>query len=111
MTKKKKAFAILISSALFTSAARFSYSYLRFHAVGSRIHRIKIGETRQQVRKILGSPNYHDGPCKDEIRTPLKGCEWEYVYSYPLAPLIPDYYVVSFSRDDRVIESVSFTSQ
>jgi outer membrane protein assembly factor BamE (lipoprotein component of BamABCDE complex) len=110
MTKKRKAFAILISSALFTSAARFSYSYLQFHAVGSRFHRVKIGETRQQVRNILGKPNYHDGPCNDDILAPPKGCEWEYVYSFPLAPLVPEYYVVSFSKEDRVIRAVHTTS-
>jgi outer membrane protein assembly factor BamE (lipoprotein component of BamABCDE complex) len=110
MRRKHKALAILIGSSLFTSAARFSYSYLRFHAVGSRFHHIKVGETRQQVRKTLGKPNHHDGPCNSDITTPVKGCEWEYVYSFPLAPLIPEYYVVAFSKDDRVLEAAHLTS-
>ena len=109
MRRKHKALAILIGSALFTSAARLSYSYLRFHAVASRFHRIKIGETRPQVRNILGVPNDHDGPCESEIRTPVKACAWEYVYAPPVSILLSDRYVVSFSKDDRVIEAQRYS--
>jgi len=107
--KKNKTLIILIGSALFTSAARFSYPYLRFHAVASRFHRIKVGEKREQVRKILGVPNDHDGPCESEIRAPVKTCAWEYVYAPPVSILLSDRYVVSFSKDDRVIEAQRYS--
>jgi hypothetical protein len=105
MRKKNKTIAILVGSALLTSAARLSYSMLRFHAVGARFHRVKVGETRQQVRKTLGIPNSYDGPCESGIGEHPRNCAWEYIYSPPLAPLMPEHYVVSFSKDDRVIRA------
>jgi hypothetical protein len=102
--KKHKTLAILIGSAIFTSAARFSYSYLHFRAVASHFRRVKIGATRQQVLDAIGAPNHHDGVC-GSIHAAHKGCAREFVYSPPLAPLFDDYYMVSFGRDDRVIDS------
>jgi len=49
-------------------------------------------------------PNYHAGAC-GEIGSAQKDCALEYVYSHPFAPYAPEYYVVSFSPDDRVIDS------
>jgi hypothetical protein len=103
LKKKHKTLAILIGSAIFTSAARFSYSYLHFKAIASHSRRVKIGATRQQVIDVIGEPNHHDGSC-GSIHTAHKGCAREFVYSPPLAPLFDDYYVVSFGREDRVID-------
>lgn len=111
MTKKNKALAILIGSAMFTSAARFSYSYLRFNEIAGKISRVKEGDTRRQVLDLLGKPNTQHHPCKNEIRTPPNGCVREFVYSLPLpARWMADFVVVSFSKDDRVIEANRYTS-
>lgn len=104
MTKKNKALAILIGSAMFTSAARFSYSYLRFHEVGTRLHRVKSGATREHVLEVLGEPNLHDGKC-GEVHAAHRGCVREFVYAPPVSVLFHDYYIVSFGRDDRVLET------
>jgi hypothetical protein len=109
MTKKKKALVILVSSALFTSAARFSYSYLRFTTVGARIHRLRPGTSRQQVLDVLGEPNHQEVGCK-KTHPALRGCAKEFVYSHPLSPLIHDSYVVAFSKEDRVIEADRYES-
>ena len=109
--KKHKALAILIGSALFTSAARFSYSFLRFNTVARRIHRVKVGASRTQVLDLLGEPNDHDGRCESEIRTPPHGCTHEFVYAPPLSIVLHDRYIVSFSRDERVIEAQRYSSR
>jgi hypothetical protein len=109
MRRKQKALAILIGSAMFTAAARFSYSYLRYTTVGSRIHRVKPGATRQQVLDVLGAPNYHEGAC-GKIHPAHRGCATEFVYAHPFAPLLPDYYVVEFSKEGRAIEAERITS-
>ena len=110
MKKKNKALAILIGSALFTSAARFSYSYLRFNTAASRIHHVKFGESRLQVLDTLGEPNDHDGRCSNEIRVPPRGCSREFVYAPPMSALFHERIVVSFSRDDRVIEAQRYSA-
>ena len=110
MRKKNKALAILIGSALFTSGARFAYSYLQFNALGSRIHHIKIGTPLTQAVDLLGEPSAHDGRCEREIRVPPRGCSREFVYAPPLAMLFHDRYVISFSKEDRVIEAGRYKS-
>jgi hypothetical protein len=57
----------------------------------------------------MGKPNYYAGKC-GEIHVPDKSCAVEYVYSHPFAPLVPQYYIVSFSQDDRVIEADEWNS-
>jgi len=57
----------------------------------------------------MGKPNYHSGPC-GVIHFPDKSCAKEYVYSHPFAPLVPEYYIVAFSSDDRVIEAAPWSS-
>jgi len=57
----------------------------------------------------MGKPNYHAGEC-GVIHFPSKECAVEYVYSHPFAPLVPEYKIVSFSRDDRVIEADEWDS-
>src|SRR4051812_34415058 len=111
MTKKRKVLLVLIGSAMFTSAARLSYSYIRFSRVEARFHRLKPGSSRQDVLKILGEPNYHDGPCNSGFHATLRGCAREFVYSNPLAPIVPEYYVVSFSKEDRLIDAIRLASQ
>ncbi len=107
--KKHKLLAILIGSALCTSAARISYSFLRYREVAAHFQKIHTGMQRGEVVRRLGKPNYHAGAC-GEIAPIRDGCVIEYDYSHPLAPLIPEYYVVTFSKDDRVLEAEPWTS-
>jgi hypothetical protein len=111
VTKKNKALAILIGSAMFTSAARFSYSYLRFNEIAGKISLVKEGDTRRQVIELLGKPGDQNHPCQNDIRTAPKGCAREFVYGLPLPTRwMPDHVVVSFSKDDRVIEAHRYVS-
>jgi hypothetical protein len=57
----------------------------------------------------MGKPNYYSGKC-GVISIPSSDCVLEYVYSHPFAPIIPEYKVVSFSRDDRVIAAEELDS-
>ncbi len=57
----------------------------------------------------MGKPNYHEEKC-GVIHFPDKNCAVEYVYSHPFAPLVPEYYIVSFSPKDRVIEADEWDS-
>ncbi len=105
ISRKQKLFAILVGSALFTSAARFSFAYLRFREVQRHFHHVAAGSSRAEVERLLGTPNNHAGQCGDIVPV-RKGCVTEYVYSHPLAPLVPDYYIVTFSKEDIVIETI-----
>lgn len=70
---------------------------------------VQIGDSRDSVVGRMGKPNYHEGKC-GVIHFPDKNCAVEYVYSHPFAPLVPEYYIVSFSSEDRVIEADEWDS-
>jgi hypothetical protein len=80
-------------------------SYSHFARVEREFDSIPVGESRLNTVSRLGKPNYDAGSCTNDMITPSPGCTFEYVYGAPLAPLIPDYYVVEFSSEDRVIDA------
>jgi hypothetical protein len=90
-------------------ASKIAYSFAQYAKVESRISEIKQGQSRAFVISRIGMPNYHAGAC-GEIGPAWHGCATEYVYSHPLAPLIPEYHVVTFSADDKVIASEEWDS-
>jgi hypothetical protein len=94
---------------LIALAARTTVSFARFSKVEREFGFIQDGESRASVIARLGKPNYHAAKC-GVIHVPLKSCAVEYVYSHPFAPFLPDYYIVSFSADDHVVEADRWTS-
>lgn len=97
---------IVVLSAL---AAKTVYAFVRFSKVERQFSTIQTGDSRASVITKLEKPNYYSGGC-GVIHTPLKSCAIEYVYSHPFAPLIPEYYIVSFSSDEHVIEADKWDS-
>ena len=77
-------------------------AFHRFSVVEQNFDSIRAGDLRESVAARFGKPNYHAGSCSADFSFP-KGCASENVYSHPFAPLLPDYYVVWFTSDDRVI--------
>jgi len=88
---------------------RIHRAYGRWHEVQSEFHSVEIGQSRLTVISKLGHPNYHAGPC-GEMTKPLPACALEYIYGDPVSPLFPQYYIVSFSADDKVIKKTSVAS-
>jgi len=63
-------------------------------------------ESLREKTAKLGKPSFAKcgaGPHRNN-------CDEEYEYSHPFAPLVPQYFIVSFSEDDKVIEAKSLTS-
>jgi hypothetical protein len=94
---------------LLALAARTVVAFARYSKVEKQFASVQIGEPRASVIAKMGTPNYHAGKC-GVIHFPDKICAVEYVYSHPFAPLIPEYYIVSFASDDRVIEADQWDS-
>jgi hypothetical protein len=73
--------------------------------------KVKTGATQLEVIRLLGRPT-RIGRCGDffhQQATPT-GCVSEYVYSASFAPLVPQYYVVSFDDTGRVLEATNWSS-
>jgi hypothetical protein len=91
------------------AALRTYFAFVQFWRVERQFKNIQLGQSRSSVFATFGRPNYYAGSC-GVIHNPSKTCASEYVYSHPFAPLIPDYYIVAFSSDGRVIEANRWTS-
>ncbi len=107
--KHKWPIILLIASAAMAFAIWLSLRFVQYNEVQQRFTRIKVGISQTDALRILGNPNYHKGIC-GVIVPDRGGCVTEYVYSHPFAPLMPDYYVVTFNRDNRVIEAARWSS-
>lgn len=100
---------ILSVCVLLVIAARAVAAFVRYSKAEHYFASVQIGDSRASVIARMGKPNYHAGGC-GVIHFPGKDCAIEYVYSHPFAPFVPEYYIVSFSRDDRVIEADEWDS-
>ena len=107
--QRQRGVAILGGVLLLFLGLRTAVSFRRFVGVERHFGSIHNGESRLSVIRRLGTPNYHTGKCVAIGPSPPT-CAIEYVYSHPFAPLLPDYYVVSFSADDQVIAADRLTS-
>jgi hypothetical protein len=109
ISRKYRVLMILSVSAILALAAKTVIAFRRYGKAERSFKSVQIGETRASVIGKMGRPNYHGGKC-GVIHIPDKACVVEYVYSHPLAPIVPEYYIVSFSHDDRVIEAQEWNS-
>jgi hypothetical protein len=107
--RNSRASLIFLACILFLLAVRVVVAFARYSKVERQVAFIQIGDSRASVIARIGMPNYYSGTC-GVIHFPDKKCAVEYVYSHPFAPLVPEYHIVSFSNDDRVIESDQWDS-
>jgi len=84
-------------------------SFARFAKVERNFSSVAIGQSRDSVVGRLGRPNYYSGKC-GVIHNPPQNCTVEYVYGHPFSPLVPEYYIVSFSGDGQVIQADTWMS-
>lgn len=109
VSRKYRVLMILSVSAILALAAKTVIVFRRYRKAERLFGSVQIGEARASVIGKMGRPHYHAGKC-GVIHIPDKACAVEYVYSHPLAPIVPEYYIVSFSRDDRVIEAQEWSA-
>jgi len=109
MSRKTRIALSLTVGVLLILTVRTVVAFTRFSRVAREFASVQDGQSRASVITKMGKPNYYAGKC-GVIHFPDKGCALEYVYSHPFAPIIPKYYIVSFSSDDRVIEADQWDS-
>ena len=111
VSKKNRIASIVGIVVLLILAGRVVVAFKQFTKVEREFQSIRQGQSRASVITNFGKPNYYAGKCgRMEGELVDEGCAVEYVYSHPFAPLLPDYYVVSFSVDDRVIQADHWVS-
>src|SRR6267154_809088 len=104
MSRRSVVILISVTSIVLVLAAQIIVAFVRYSKVLRGFASVHMGESRAVVITKIGKPNYYEGKC-GVIHFPDQNCALEYVYSHPFAPILPTYYIVSFSPDDRVIEA------
>jgi len=67
-----------------------------------------IGSSNQEVINLLGRPSWVE-PCGKSFGTARPNCT-EYIYRNSFAPLVPEYYSVSFDTSGHVIDKYVYSS-
>jgi hypothetical protein len=70
---------------------------------------IRADDTRVVVLDRMGKP-WKDERCGEYLGGSPSGCAEEFLYAHPYAPLVPEYWVVDFNQDRRVINSLHLIS-
>lgn len=105
MTKRfRRVTAITSVGVVLLVGSQIAVAFHRYGTVEREFASVLPGGTRPSVVDALGMPN-HSGRCGTLTNFSPAGCALEYVYSHPFAPVLPEYYVVSFSADGRVIRA------
>jgi HAMP domain-containing protein len=100
---------LILTAAALLAAALVVSCTVRQRFLEDHFADVAKGMPSTQVMAALGGPTSvtRCGEAGGEI---LAQCAREFVYSDPLAPLIPRYYVVSFGKDGRVLSTSVLTS-
>ena len=109
MSRNRRIALIICSSVLLALVARTIVVFVHYSKAQRNFSSIQSGESRATVNATMGKPNYYKGKC-GVIHVPSKDCAFEYVYSHPFAPFVPEYQIVNFSADDRVIDTEEWDS-
>jgi len=93
------------------AATWIGWSLMRAKILPERFERIAIGDPREQVVQLLGKPRRVE-KCGEPFGNPggKPGCAEDYLYASPYAPVIPEYWSVSFDKNGRVIDKYHYVS-
>jgi len=79
----------------------FVWAYHHDVELGKRVAQVEIGDPNEAVRELLGEPS-SEGPCGKLTVVP-SACTDEYVYKYYYSIFQPQYEVVWFNAEGKVI--------
>jgi hypothetical protein len=89
-------------------AMALGWGLYRNSRVAVRYESVSIGASAQDVQRLLGTP-FRVEPCGTSFGPPKANCT-EYIYRNSFAPLIPEYYSVSFDRSGHVVDKFVYES-
>ena len=104
--RHKAAFLSLVFVGLVT--VMLGWGFYRNSRITGRYEAVGVGTSKEQVLRLLGTPSWVE-PCGKSFGTPTPNCT-EYIYRNSFAPLVPEYYSVSFDTSGHVIEKYVYSS-
>jgi hypothetical protein len=104
---------LIIGSIILAGALWLAWAILRDNRLRNGFDKIELGATDQEVLQRLGRPKRVEkcgeffGPLPKEE---AEDCTREYFYTSSFAPLLPDYFVLRFNRNNRVTSKSPYSS-
>jgi hypothetical protein len=99
---------LLTLAAVGTVAAMIGWGLFRNSRITTRYEGVSLGQSDQQVLRLLGTPSWIE-PCGKSFGTQKPNCT-EYIYRNSFAPLVPEYYSVSFDTSHHVVDKDVYSS-
>ena len=90
------------------TAAMLGWGFFRNSRIGAQFDRVNVGASKEQVVRLLGTPSWIE-PCGKSFGTRKPNCT-EYIYRNPFAPLVPEFYSVSFDTSGHVVDKDVYSS-
>jgi hypothetical protein len=100
----------MLTAATLLGAALVASCTARQRFLENQFTNVATGMSSMQVVAALGKPTTVTRCGEAGGTEDLTQCARDFVYSDPLAPMIPRYYVVSFGGDGRVLHTAVLTS-
>jgi hypothetical protein len=101
--------AVLLCAVVFgVAATMLGWGFLRNSRIGGQFERVNVGASKEEVVRLLGTPSWIE-PCGKSFGTPRPNCT-EYIYRNSFAPLMPEYYSISFDTSGHVIDTYVYSS-
>lgn len=109
---KRPIFLVLLCAA-FIGLLWVAFVIHRERQLGNGFDGVKAGATEAEVLQRIGQPRRVErcGSFTGLLpKEKMVGCAKEYFYASPFSPLLPEYYVVRFDQQNRVIDTASYAS-
>ena len=100
--------ALLAPAVVALLAVLLGWAFYRNSRIAAHLERVMIGSSNHEVINLLGRPSWVE-PCGKSFGTAKPNCT-EYIYRNSFAPLVPEYYSVSFDTSGHVIDKYVYSS-
>jgi hypothetical protein len=88
----------------------FGWKEHRNYRLNSEFEKVSIGTSKFEVARSLGKPDKIE-PCNESFGgPPATNCAEEFLYGNSFAPIVPEYWSVSFDKSGRVIAKNIYSS-
>ena len=98
--------AVILIFGVLTGA--WAFALHRNFKLATNFARVHAGLTDNEVLAVLGRPSWVE-PCGKSFGTPRNECV-DYIYRNSFAPLIPEYWSVSFNTRKQVVDTYVYES-
>ncbi|MGO8694594.1 MAG: hypothetical protein ACLQMF_13110, partial [Rectinemataceae bacterium] len=88
---------------IFIVVALLAWPPIRERQLSQGFAAVRVGDTRGSVRSQMRHP-WKDGAC-GYISDGPPGCAEEFIYAHPYAPLVPEYWIISFDSRHKVLQA------